>query len=307
MKIMFLTFSDDLIDAWSIRQFEKTKNVRQYSVLRRHNFFLRVLRRIHLLSNLPFKYIWFGPWRKKINDTDMIICVASIYSDAVLTWIKRKSSGIRLINYYWDSIDISKYPVLNRDYYENWSFSKNDSIKFNMKYNPQFYLKDCSMQSRNKEYDVSFVGSDRQGRWKKRAKLVNDYYSLFVSLGLNSFFYFVSSENISHKEIVRNRLISTEEYYEICSRSKAIVEIIDPENEWITLRPLWALSNGIKLITNNRSIINELFYSKENVFILEVDDIGKIRQFLDSEFEPISSKVLEYYELDKWIERFMEG
>lgn len=267
------------------------------------NIILRVFRRIILLYNLPFVHIWFAGWKDNIQSYDTVVCIASKYSPTILKWIRKKNPNATLINYYWDKMEISGYPFFQSEAYENWSFDKQDCIKYGMKYNAQFYVDELRLDNPTEEYEVSFVGADREGLWKERYNIVEKYYNLFTQYKINSFFYFVSKEGYN-SDFVYSKRMTEKEYYEITSKSKAILEIVQPEKEWLTLRPLLAISNNKKLITNNKYIKEEKFYSKNNIFILDEDDNEKLREFIDEPFKQIDEEILKYYEFEQWLHRF---
>jgi len=207
------------------------------------NRFFRIIRRIHFKSNLPGTGIWLNKWKKDIYQKKCIICNATYYSPKILKWIRKKNSKVKLINYYWDIIKISKYPIKKSKDFSNWSFNKKDCIQYKMNYNPQFYL--------------------------------NTMY-------------------LSKVEVI----------YYIMSQGKAILEIIDAGFEWETQRPLLALSNNKKLITNNISIKREKYYSPDNIFILGSDNEKDLIGFLNKPFKTISADIMNYYNVEEWIQRF---
>ena len=59
-----------------------------------------------------------------------------------------------------------------------------------------------------------------------------------------------------------------------------------------------------KLITNNKNIINYDFYCKENIFILEKDDIEELPQFLKTPYKKIDNEIVNKYEFENWLEGF---
>ena len=116
-----------------------------------------------------------------------------------------------------------------------------------------------------------------------------------------------------HNRIRKNRpfelkkYLNEEEYYKVLMQSKAILDITEPGNEWLTLRPVEALYLGKKLITNNRFITEEKLYCKKNVFILGADPIGKLKDFIESGYEPMNQEIKDYYSALTWLNRFMNG
>ena len=273
------------------------------------NRLLRIIRRLHLGRIAAGAGVWFLPWKNKLKEYDTVICIASAYSPQVLKWIKRKYPRIRCINYYWDTVDVSGYPILNCEQFENWSFHKADADKYGFRYNPQFYIREVSLLDSDtiNEFDFSYIGADRNGTLKDRTKVVKELYRQAQTLGLKTNIYYVTSDTSIPDEIRRDKNLPEDAYYKICAKSKAIVELVEEDKKWMTLRPLLALSNKKKLITNNYRIVNERFYSPENVFIWGVDEIDGLKDFLNSGFNSSLDAEIEYYEFRNWLRRFAKN
>lgn len=173
-----------------------------------------------------------------------------------------------------------------------------------MAYNPQFFA-DIKWPASDIKYDISFVGSNRKGEWSSRDKIVDNAYKEFSALGLNLYFYYYANTHGKTRcAYCREEPLPESEYYKICSQSKAILELVEPGEEWLTLRPFQALNNNKKLITNNPKIKNYSFYSSYNIFILGVDDIGGLVRFLNSPFHGMGQDGIERYSAREWVNRF---
>ena len=132
--------------------------------------------------------------------------------------------------------------------------------------------------------------------------MVKKYYKLFDEIGLKTFFYYVTKSTSIDEEIRHDKGLSNQEFIGVIGEGKAILEIVEPGREWLTQRPFLALSNNIKLVTNNKKIKDMDFYSPDNIFILEDDNISNLCDFLKN---PIDIKNdLKYYSLSEWKERF---
>ena len=59
-----------------------------------------------------------------------------------------------------------------------------------------------------------------------------------------------------------------------------------------------------KLITNNKEVMKYEFYNPNNIFILEKDNFEKINEFINSKYEDIDSKIVDYYDIENWLKRF---
>ena len=303
-RILILFFNNPDVKSVYFSAINEINGIQAKCVFKNVGRIKTILRKIHMKSRLFGKGIWFSDWKELIQRNKKVVCIASGYSSAVLKWIKKKEVSAKLINYYWDRIDIAHYPMEDCYAYENWSFCRQDCEQYQMKYNPQFYLHTLVLPEQEILYDISFVGSDRGGQWEERGRLVADCYGLFKGMGLSIFFYFISKADIVPKEIRKQEWLSEEEFNLVIARSKVILELVQPGKEWVTQRPLLALANGRKVITNNRYIKFEKYYSKKNIFILGVDDVNSLPAFVYSSFEDIGKDIMSFYNVETWSKRF---
>ena len=61
--------------------------------------------------------------------------------------------------------------------------------------------------------------------------------------------------------------------------------------EGVTLRDMEAAAIGIKLLTTNKNIVNKDLYNRNNVFILGIQNIEEIPEFLDREYMDVLHKI----------------
>ena len=303
-RVLVLSFSDDKNKNILLDLINDSEKADAACVFVSHNIFLRAIRRWSLLYRLPGVGCWMGAWKHQIKEYDVVICIASSYSSAVLEWIHKKNPNAKLVNYYWDKISVANYPIIDSMAYENWSFDKKDCEKYGFQYNAQFFVNDLKLEKAKLTYDISFVGADREGKWQDRITFVDNCYDLFQQYGFCTYFYFVSKNPPFQRDYIYDKRLTEEEFYQVTAQSKVVLEIVQPEEEWLTLRPLLALSNMKKLITNNKWIKEERFYSKENVFILGEDENDRLFHFVNTPFVEIKEEDLKYYELEAWLERF---
>lgn len=268
------------------------------------NKILRAIRRIHIYSNIPGISIWLANWKLNIREYENVVCIASNYSYRILKWIIKKNPEIKAINYFWDSISISNYKICKIEGIENWTFDAQDSKTYLLKYNPQFYVKQNTLPKNNIKYDVVFVGSDRNGVMTERRHILSNLYIMFQKLAISSKICVLTTSNDIIPDIKTTKFIDSSEYNNIISQGKVMIDIVEPGEEWMTLRPLLALSNQKKVITNNIYIKKEPYYSKENVFILGADKEDDLKDFIMTAFQEIPKEVMEYYEVREWIKRF---
>ena len=88
------------------------------------------------------------------------------------------------------------------------------------------------------------------------------------------------------------------------AQGRVILDVVEQGAEWMTLRPLLALSNHKKVITNNHYIKKEKYYSRDNIFILGEDSDRTLKEFITSPFKEINESTLAYYSCREWVKRF---
>lgn len=303
-KIIILTF-DKSKDSYYLRKLNEVNGIYAFPILLECNFFKKALRKILLFKcKLP---LFIGLWtdqrtlEEHLSDCDLIICMANSISSLVLKYLNKKYK-LKCINYFWDKIEISKYPVINSNFYQNWTFDEKDSILYKIRYNPQFYVPNVVPKAKRKKYDIFFCGADRDGEWGERVKIINSIYEELQNQNLKLKFCMVTKSKNCLEEIKYFAPIKQDEYYKMFSCSRAVLEIVEPGSEWITLRVFEALTNEIKLITNNRNIKNYDFYDAKNIFILGIDK--DITSFINTPFN--NTFQFSKYSVSAWKDRFFD-
>lgn len=264
-------------------------------------FFIRIIRRFYLKLNFPFAHIWYNDWKKDINRYDLIILFDSVLDTKAIDYIRNEIREKRFIFWYWNPVENSINPnLISENLCEKWSFDLVDCKKYNLRYNKTFYFDDYNYKKSNEIYDVFFVGRDK-GRLEYLLKLEKE----FNDKDIITYFYIATEEKYSiNKKKLKRPTLSYENVLDYISKSKAILEILQKGQSGASLRTMEALFYEKKLITNNKNIINYDFYCKENIFILEKDNIEELPQFLNSSYKKVDEEIIKKYEFENWINRF---
>ena len=267
---------------------------------------LKFLRRVHMYSKLPGYSIWFGEWKKELPSYDSAIIFASVIKLPAARFIRKHYPGIRVIFWYWNPAKACVNPDLITDEkIEKWSFDPKDCIKYNMRYNTQFYFNNISVQEdgcKTEDIDILFIGAD-----KNRLKKLLEIKVNMDTLGLKTYFHITADNRWgTHTNKQYRERISYETILQYISRSKAILDITAEGQEGLTLRPLEALFYKKKLITNNRSIIDCDFYHPNNIFLLNADNAAQICDFLKLPMHEADDGLLEKYDFKAWKDRFFK-
>lgn len=267
----------------------KNINIQNYYILKEKNIIFRIFRKFNMINS-----ILFGMWKFQIKKCDYIILGENGYLPIISKYIKNKNPSCKVIMYYWNILnDEYKKFLEDKNIDEFWTFDKNDSQRYNLKYNPQFYSKDIILNRNEIEQGVIFLGraKERKNELIKLEKTLN-------TLGITTNFYIIEKEK---------DLIGYDKYLEGISEAKCILDYNQEGQVGLTLRPMEALFLKKKLITNNKDIVNYNFYKTNNIFVLGLDDMSNIKEFIDSPYEEVNEEIVNYYDFELWLKRFEEN
>ena len=263
------------------------------------NIFVKLLRKFIYFLELGKCNVFYSDWTKLLKEDVQFIVFDSCKPYHRLQK-KLKQAKIRPIIYFWNPIksesDIRRLKKLKK-YFKIYSYSIQDAQKYDLEYNPQFFVDIPITRSGLNEYDGIFIGKN-----KSRLKNLERIYSLFEK----PFFYVVKDgEEISEILELQDKQMPYEEYLKFLDKSSSIAEILYTENADYSLRTTEALFYQKKLITNNKLIEQAPFYNAQNIYILnECTTKEDISEFLRIPFVPYSDEQIDYYKFDYWIERF---
>lgn len=253
--------------------------------------FLILLRKLKIKPNL----IFFSNWKNKIKKYDEIIFFDNGYNEVFSYWVKKINPYCKTILWIWNPINsrhIRFFKDKNLD--EIYTYNEKEASKYGIKYNTQFYNKEFKEKilqiNDSEKYDIVFLG-----RNKNRKSIIDNFEKEIEKYGLKTNFKIIENDE---KEI------SYYEYLNLINRSKAILDIVNDVHQGLTLRAMETIFLNKKLVTNNLEVMNHKFYNKDNFFILGVDNIENIVEFINSPYKNIDSTIINYYEFEKWLLRF---
>lgn len=267
---------------------------------------LKFIRRLHLKFNIPLYYLWFNKdWMNNLEEYQTVLLHTSIIKVPVIEYINKKHPLKRIIFWYWNPVRKS-LPVENIRHLkcELWSFDQDDCERYGLKENTQFYFSNIDYANNSfLEYDILFVGKDK-GRLNSLLELKKN----FIDQGLNCEFHIVSDSKVynSKKNYEYSEAIPYESILELISRSVAVLDFVSEGQYGLTLRPLEAMFLKRKLITNNSEIRNMDFYNPSNIFILGINRIEDLSEFLNTPFVEIDDDIVMKYAFSNWLKRFYE-
>ncbi len=221
---------------------------------------------------------------------EIVIIIPNNYNYGIAKYIKKKNKDCKVICCFLDIIfEANKAVFQDKNIDEFWTFDKENAKEYNMKYFSQFYTKELKLAKNKIIYDTIFVG-----REKGRKIEINTIKKALEEKNLKPFIKTVS---------VEKDFISYDEYLEKVSESKTILDIVDNKQSGMTLRCMESIFFEKKLITNDKSIKQYDFYNPNNIFIFGKDSLDSLVDFINSPYEKISSKIINHYDIEFWINK----
>ncbi len=240
---------------------------------------------------------------------DIVFCVKpSICPHGFMEYLKAKK--IPMISHIWDSFSFDLKQINYLKYFDKVStFDEEDAKKYNLNFNPNFFIEEYVKENKNIEYDVSTVMS-----YGERFQLLEDFAKYLSKIGIKYLFIVVTDKNIKSDYVtIQKEKVSLKESYEYISKSNAVLEIGHTDKNrlyqgGLSFRVFEALGNKKKLITTYNPIKEYDFYNENNTAIISKENYTMDKKFFQSEYMELRDEIYEKYSNKAWIKRiFMNG
>jgi hypothetical protein len=245
------------------------------------------------------------------NSPDIVLFI-QVHQIGDLVGAYRAAFGAaRFVLYYWDSVKTHDYRAFIRYFDRALTFDRLDSTQVpGLGYLPLFFSERFRSlrQQHATVHDMSFVGvavTDR--RYDQLATLRDWARAHDISL----FDYVVVSPILYFKLLLRGKLLrhvhfralGEQALLRIYGDSRSVLDLPNNLQSGYTMRTFEALGAHRKLVTANRNIVNEDFYTPESVFVIGAQGEMPDRSFLAA--APKFSPAVDSYFLRTWIIRLL--
>ncbi len=278
----------------------KYPNVTATNIFRRTGPLGHLLRKSLATLRLPGLSFFLNDWKHHIADYDLFILSASRYSREIAKYIREKSDK-KIIHWYWNPVsttDVKPDKIRGYDC-EFFSFDRDDCNRYGLHYTSTYYFSTIRLPENEITNDIYFLGAD-----KGRLNQLLELKKIFEEQGLKVEFHIVKSSNSPKTE---NYVFQPEVPYtkvlEGISKCRAILDYLQAGQAGMSQRPMEALFHKKKLITNDIDIDKSDFYHKNNIFILGKDDIGSLKEFMNSPYIDMDNKIVEKYDFENWLKQ----
>ena len=292
---------------------------------------------IRQLVNPKYKQKYIESILKKVEDIKIDILFAIngfCVTKELVSGFKQRNPQMVSTLFLWDSLVYWKYQNVIDLFDYKYSFDHDDCERYaskGLKYFPDFFVQ--TTPCTKILYDVVHIGSvsvfsvDRirilseiqqecsAKGLKCYIKIVTNYPELmkrkpfkFILLFLFSPKYqklFYNIFKYRNSPIFLTKPLSLSEVNRLESSSKAIVDIPPAKQKGLTIRSLEAINRGQKLLTTNKSVVLDTFFSRNNIRVIDKKQSEKIDlQFLNSPSDLIN---IDYLYINSWIDTVLCG
>lgn len=276
-------------------------------------FYRFVWRKVDCLKNIYVNKKFTSHLSVIPNDLDYVFIIkGTALTEQVVQSIKDKSPSAIFINYQWDSIKNSPNALLIADKCKyNYTFDPEDAERLSWKYLPLFYYGENNEKT-VKRYDFAYVAT----LYYKRAKILNlireycekNNYSLYEYVYANKWTFFLRKYILRDKNYrniqksdVRFSTLKKDELSQIYKLSRILVDYKVETQKGLTMRTIESIGFRCKLITNSNFVKECDFYTPNNIFVYDVEKFDIPKSFVESDYEELSSIIMQEYSCENWV------
>lgn len=255
-----------------------------------------------------FKFLFYkNSWRKNIKQYSKIIIfdVAFRADLRILQYIRKNNKNVNIYVYYWNVVKNEKAFLLEKKVADSkncaiYHYDQGDCKKFGLNFNSIMYSKTMKIPQNKIEYDCFFLGYS-----KGRDQELLAIYKLFSKSGITANFVVISNTKNYNELNYRSSRVEYDEYLDMLSKSRSILDIAQSGQEGLSLRVMEAIFFNKKLITTNKAVKETMFYDENNILIFsDTTTADEIKQFFNKPFKEYSQEIKDYYSIEQWVERF---
>lgn len=256
-----------------------------------------------------YTYMFYGKWYRNISEYSKIIVFdMGFFIDCrLLENISDKAPQCKKFLYSWNIVtDENKYyedrKIADKFGFKSYCYDHGNCEKYNIQFNTIMYDMKLKVNTNTTDNDMVFLGF-----LKDREKKLVSLHSSFIKAGLNPRFVIVAADTRKYSFFeYRSNYVSYSEYLTMLSKSRAILDISQENQDGYSMRVMEAIFFNKKLITTNKDVKNSMFYDPNNILIVDLDNVNsnELLDFYMKEFHPYSSKIRNYYSFESWVDRF---
>jgi hypothetical protein len=262
----------------------------------------------NILNKFSFKADYDYVWVKPVESIPFFF----------LERLRMKLPRAVFISYHWHPIRHTDISLVSEILDRIYSFDRNDCLKNpKVKYLPLFYTdefrdeKSKSAKTYNFKYDITFVGN---ALIQERNIFLRDIEQACQEKGLEYYGYRYATylsilrEALKGKFILKftSKRLNRKQIANIFKESKCVIDFVNPLQSGLSMRTFETLGSGTKLLTTNKSIYDEPFYSDACIRVIEKQNPVLDKSFINN-FDYSVPSSIENYSIHNWLKAFFNN
>ncbi|SHH46975.1 hypothetical protein [Clostridium grantii] len=253
----------------------------------------------------------------KEKSYDLVFIVnCKVFTPAMVQQLRNTQKTARFVLYMWDSLTL--YPnsrELISIFDKAYSFDLEDSEKIEtLKFLPLFYCKEYKEIGQEdveeRECDIVSVCTAHPNRYKTMhelfPKLESKGIRIFSYMFLNKLQYlynkvFVPEFKGAKSSEFKFIPLSEQENLAVLKKSNTVFDMQHNKQSGLTMRTIETLGAKRKMITTNTNIKKYDFYTENNIFVMDENNLDKIEEFINNKYVPIGEDIYKKYSLHSFI------
>lgn len=257
----------------------------------------------NLLNNLAPKFDYF------------IVIAGREFSKSFIRKLKEKNKNIKCILFLWDRFSDTSLRHAADEFDYIFTFDRKDSLEHDFIFRPSFHIDECLTSPpawTDKKYSLYYVGTLRD---KNRYSLLEKIYDEHLSAQQKADAFlklYINKRNKKFLPAKHNDALLTNEkinYTDMIAgvkSAKVVLDIPFAGQQGLTLRALESIATRTKVITTNKDIVNYDFYSKNNILIIDKENIEIDSSFFHTPYQELEPDILDRYSASGFINEIFE-
>lgn len=232
-------------------------------------------------------------------------------SRANMDRLREQQQQARFILYNWDPLCTHDYRPMIGFFDKVVTFDFDDSRRLGIGYLPLFAVDEffAVRKAARPSFDVYSVGMITT---IDRYRALRAFYDHCRKTGITVKFHLFCSPPTMARLLFRGcwlpgmtlRTVGFDRIVALIERSTAVVDFANYVQSGYTMRLIENLAAGIKIVTNNRRVLTEDFYSDDRFLVVEDGDFGPLADFLK---KPVRDRGnFERFSVRDWIRHLLD-
>lgn len=219
------------------------------------------------------------------------------YHKCLLKKLRRYNKSIKTRLYLWDNLYAYDFSYVIRDFDKCYTLDYIDSVKSQkLAFLPSFWVDNDKEDNESLSYDVFMIGTNHDDRFF----IVTEIIKQLKKSG-NTYLIKLIDKKLPEDEIITHDFLPTREYTSLMKKSRCILDTERPSQSGPTVRLIWALALGKKIISTNSYMREMPFYNPSQILIIERKKPMVNVDFVNDKTPLPNSDYINELRIDRWL------